>query len=304
MQELVIKTGGLLLIAALGFALKRAGVFREQDAKQLSRIIIYLTLPGALIGSFASFSFEVELVSVILTAAAANCLLLAAATVVSRGRDNATRALYMLNTPSYNIGTFVLPLVQSLLPPSSLLAVSMFDAGNNPVNSGGAYAVTTAVLNGERIRLGPIVKRMLHSVPFDTFLVLIVTGVVGLRFPAPVYSIAAMFGQANSFLAMLMIGIMFEIRVDRADLGDALRIIGMRYGFGLCAAALCGWLLPAAPQVRMVTALAMLAPVPSVTLAYCEKCGCKPSLVGLIHSLCIPISLALTFGVLCWWQVA
>lgn len=107
----------------------------------------------------------------------------------------------------------------------------MFDAGNNPVNSGGAYAVTTAVLNGERIRLGPIVKRMLHSVPFDTFLVLIVTGVVGLRFPAPVYSIAAMFGQANSFLAMLMIGIMFEIRVDRADLGDALRIIGMRSRF-------------------------------------------------------------------------
>lgn len=99
MQELVIKTGGLLLIAALGFALKRAGVFREQDAKQLSRIIIYLTLPGALIGSFASFSFEVELVSVILTAAAANCLLLAAATVVSRGRDNATRALYMPQHP-------------------------------------------------------------------------------------------------------------------------------------------------------------------------------------------------------------
>lgn len=241
MQELVIKTGGLLLIAALGFALKRAGVFREQDAKQLSRIIIYLTLPGALIGSFASFSFEVELVSVILTAAAANCLLLAAATVVSRGRDNATRALYMLNTPSYNIGTFVLPLVQSLLPPSSLLAVSMFDAGNNPVNSGGAYAVTTAVLNG---RAHPTWTDCQADAAFGS--VRYISGancnrVVGLRFPAPVYSIAAMFGQANSFLAMLMIGIMFEIRVDRADLGDALRIIGMRYGFGLCAAALCGW---------------------------------------------------------------
>lgn len=302
MQNLWVKTGGLLLIMLLGYVLKRGGVFRQTDARLLSKIIINLTLPGALVGSFASFTLERQLLSVVVAAAAANCLLLAAAAWVSRGRDGPTRALYLLNTPSYNIGTFVLPLVQSLLPSSSLLAVSMFDAGNNPMNSGGAYAVTAALLSGEKLRLRPVARRMLRSVPFDTFLLLILLGCAGLRLPQPVYDIAGMFGQANTFLAMLMIGILFEPRFDSAEWTDAVRIVGMRYAFGLCGAVLCWFVLPVEAQARLVVALSLLAPVPSVTLAYCEKCGCRPSLVGLIHSMCIPISLGLTLLVLCWWQ--
>ena len=41
-------------------------------------------------------------------------------------------------------------------------------------------------------------------------------------------------------------------------------------------------------------ALSLLAPVPSVSLAYCERCGCDSGAVGAIHSLCIPVSLAFT----------
>ncbi len=303
MEDLLIKITGLLSIILLGYCLKRAGVFHTKDSKVLSKIIINLTLPGALIGNFASFTFEINMVVVILAALAANCILLVAAVIVSRGKDNATRALYMLNTPSYNIGTFVLPLVQSFLPPEGLLAVSMFDAGNNPMNSGGAYAVTAALLNGKSIRMRSIIKRMLHSVPFDTFLVMIVMGAVGLHLPKPVYTVAGMFGQANSFLAMLMIGIMFEVKIEKNEWKDILSIVGMRYGFGCMAAALSYWFLPVSESARIVVALAMLAPVPSVTLAYCDQCGCKPSLVGVIHSMCIPISLCLSLVILFLWMV-
>ena len=55
-------------------------------------------------------------------AAAANVLLLAVSALVTRGRPGPVRALYLLNAPSYNIGTFVLPFVQSFLPPDMLLA--------------------------------------------------------------------------------------------------------------------------------------------------------------------------------------
>lgn len=46
MDALLIKTGGLLLIVALGYLLKRRGVFQQGDARLLSRIIVNLTLPG------------------------------------------------------------------------------------------------------------------------------------------------------------------------------------------------------------------------------------------------------------------
>ncbi len=302
MQGLITKTGGLLLILLLGYLLKRRGVFRTEDARLLSKIIINLTLPGALIASFASFTVNVGMLSLVAVAAAANCALLLIAALLSRGRDGATRALYMLNVPSYNIGTFVLPFVQSFLPAEGLLAVSMFDAGNSPMNSGVAYAVTSALIGAERMSAKTIASKMLHSVPFVTFLILMVMGFGGLHFPPAVYTIAAMFGQANAFLAMLMIGLMFELKLERGDLHDVVRIVGLRYGFGIAAAALCCVLLPLPESALQVVTLSLLAPIPSVTLAYCDKCGCNPSVVGVIHSICIPISLIATLALLFFWQ--
>ena len=176
MDALLIKTGGLLLIVALGYLLKRRGVFQQGDARLLSRIIVNLTLPGALLSSFSAFRLVPSLLAVLAAAAAANVLLLAVSALVTRGRPGPVRALYLLNAPSYNIGTFVLPFVQSFLPPDMLLAVSMFDAGNSPFNCGGAYALTAALTGGERLTLRSVLGRMLRSVPFDTFLVILLLG--------------------------------------------------------------------------------------------------------------------------------
>lgn len=46
MDALLIKTGGLLLIVALGYLLKRRGVFQQGDARLLSRIIVNLSAAG------------------------------------------------------------------------------------------------------------------------------------------------------------------------------------------------------------------------------------------------------------------
>lgn len=302
MESILVKTAGLLLAILLGYILKRRGVFRTEDSRILSRIIINLTLPGALISSFASFQANAELLLLPITAAAANVALLAVGAWISRGRDKATRALYMLNTPSYNIGTFVLPFVQSFLPAQGLVAVSMFDAGNCPMNSGGAYAVTSSLLDGRRVRVSFVLKKMGTSVPFMTFLVMLCVSLLKIPLPHEIYAVAGMFGQANAFLAMLMIGIMFELKIDPADNADALRIIAVRYGFGAAAAVMCYFWLPLPLVARQVAVLSLLAPVPSVTLAYCEKCGCKPAVVSIVHSLCIPISLICLVTLMLLWH--
>lgn len=248
MDALLIKTGGLLLIVALGYLLKRRGVFQQGDARLLSRIIVNLTLPGALLSSFSAFRLVPSLLAVLAAAAAANVL---------------------------------------------LLAVSMFDAGNSPFNCGGAYALTAALTGGERLTVRSVLGRMLRSVPFDTFLAILLLGLLGLRLPQTVYTVAGMFGQANAFLAMLMIGLLLEPRIPQESRSDVLRVVLLRYGFGLAASAVC-WMLPLPAGVRQVLVLSLLAPVPSVSLAYCERCGCDSGAVGAIHSLCIPISLAFT----------
>ena len=293
METILVKAAGLALMIFAGYGLKRLGVFRTEDAKVISRIVVHLTLPAALITGFRTFHFDASYLALIVIALVSNFALLGVGLRRTRGGDLATRGLYALNVSSYNIGCFVLPFVQSFLPPEALVGVSMFDAGNCPVNSGVAYAIVSARSSGQRVRLGFVLDKLVHSVPFMTYLTLMVLSILGITLPEPVYQVASTVGGANTFLAMVMIGMLFEVRVEREDRRLILEILAVRYGCSLAMAALV-WVLPLPLLIRQVSVLAMMAPIPSVTMVYCEKCGCKPSLYGVLNSLSIAVSLLLT----------
>ena len=297
METILVKAAGLALMIFAGYGLKRLGVFRTEDAKVISRIVVHLTLPAALITGFRTFHFDASYLALIVIALVSNFALLGVGLRRTRGGNLATRGLYALNVSSYNIGCFVLPFVQSFLPPEALVGVSMFDAGNCPVNSGVAYAIVSARSSGQRVRLGFVLDKLVHSVPFMTYLTLMVLSILGITLPEPVYQVASTVGGANTFLAMVMIGMLFEVRVEREDRRLILEILAVRYGCSLAMAALV-WVLPLPLLIRQVSVLAMMAPIPSVTMVYCEKCGCKPSLYGVLNSLSIAVSLLLTFPLL------
>lgn len=297
METILVKAAGLALMIFAGYGLKRLGVFRTEDAKVISRIVVHLTLPAALITGFRTFHFDASYLALIVIALVSNFALLGVGLRRTRGGDLAARGLYALNVSSYNIGCFVLPFVQSFLPPEALVGVSMFDAGNCPVNSGVAYAIVSARSSGQRVRLGFVLDKLVHSVPFMTYLTLMVLSILGITLPEPVYQVASTVGSANTFLAMVMIGMLFEVRVEKEDRRLILEILAVRYGCSLAMAALV-WVLPLPLLIRQVSVLAMMAPIPSVTMVYCEKCGCKPSLYGVLNSLSIAVSLLLTFPLL------
>ena len=61
MGEVLIKAGALVLIIVLGYGLKRAGFFKVTDFTFLSKVVINLTLPGAIVTNFSKISFEAQL---------------------------------------------------------------------------------------------------------------------------------------------------------------------------------------------------------------------------------------------------
>lgn len=302
METILVKAAGLALVILLGYALKRLGVFHTEDAKIVSRIIIHVTLPAALLNGFRSFQFNVSYLALIAIAAGANLLLMALGLWLSRGKDTATQALYSMNVSSYNIGCFAMPFVQSFLPAEALVAVSMFDAGNCPFNAGISYAVVSARGHGERIHPKFVMDKLLHSVPFMSFFILMVMALLDLRLPDWVYSMTSSIGNANTFLAMLMIGILFEVHIEQEDRRQIIQILTVRYGCNLVLAVLI-WLLPLPTFIRQVAVLAIFSPIPSVAMVYCEKCGCKPSSYGVLNSLSLVISLLLIFPLMLLMQL-
>lgn len=293
MDAILTKAAELALMIFAGYSLRKLGVFRTEDAKVLSRMIVNLTLPAALITGFRSFHFDVSYLSLIVIALISNLLMLLFGLWWSRKRDGVTQALYGLNICSYNIGCFVLPFVQSFLPAEALIGVSMFDAGNCPVNSGLSYAAVSARSSGERVRIRFVLSKVAHSVPFMTYLTLMALSALRISLPESVYQIASTVGGANTFLAMLMIGILFDVRIDPKDRRQIGEILFLRYAGSFLMAGLV-WLSSLPLLIRQVSVLSMMAPIPSITMVYCEKCGCKPSLFGVLNSISLVISLVLT----------
>ena len=123
MDAILVKAAGLLLMILAGYGMKRLGLFHVEDAKLLSRIIVHLTLPAALVTGFRTFRFDVSYLALIAIALASNLLMLAVGLWRGRGKAAPVRALYGLNICSYNIGCFVLPFVQSFLPAEALIGV-------------------------------------------------------------------------------------------------------------------------------------------------------------------------------------
>ena len=294
MQVILVKAAGLVLMICAGYALKRLGVFHTEDANVLSRAIMNFTLPAALIVSFRDFRFETGYLALIALAAAVNLALLLLGLRAAKGRDAGCQTVYGLNVGSYNIGTFVLPLAQSFLPASAVVGVSMFDVGNAPFNLGLSYAVASARGRGERVQIGFVVKRLLRSVPFMTYLIMTAVSLAGLRLPGAVYDVASMVSGANAVLAMLMIGILFELRIERDKRRDVIRILLLRYVCNIAAAAAM-WFVPLPLAIRQVAVLSLLAPITTVSVVFCEMGGGDPAVYSVVNPLSILISLVLTF---------
>ena len=52
-----------------------------------------------------------------------------------------------------------------------------------------------------------------------------------IRLPEPVLLAADFMGRGNGFLAMLLVGVSMDLRLDVSSLGEVIRILAVRYIF-------------------------------------------------------------------------
>ena len=53
MTDILIRAGSFVAIIALGYLLKRFGVFRQEDFGVLSKLLLRVTFPCAIVSTFA-----------------------------------------------------------------------------------------------------------------------------------------------------------------------------------------------------------------------------------------------------------
>ena len=298
MTAILVRAGCFLAIIVLGYVLRRIGVFGPEAFSVLSKTVIKLTLPATIISSFVGKEIDPGLLTISLLGFAGGVLYMALGFVTNLRNSKERRAFEVLNLPGYNIGNFTIPFAQSFLGPLGVITCSLFDVGNAMVLLGGSFSVASMIQDGSRFSLKRLVKTLLKSVPFVTYLIVVPVTLLHIPIPGPVAELAEIIGGANAFLAMLMIGVGFKIEANREQIGRILKILGIRYAVAT-GLALCFYcLLPFDLQIRQALVILAFSPIGSAVPAFTEELKSDVGLSSAVNSISMVLSIVIIVALL------
>ena len=292
------KALAFVLIILIGYICKRRCVFAPTDYQLVSKIVLNITLPCAVVSSFAHFQLDLSLLAAVALGLNGNCVMILIALLLTRRETLAAKIFYIFSLAGYNIGCFTLPFAQAFLTPFAVVALCMFDVGNSIMCTGMTYALTASCIgyadgHKDRFSMKSIAEKLLHSAPFVVYISMLILSLVGVQFPKSVYTFTDIVGAANPFLSMLMIGMMFEIKLDKQAMGYVKELFSVRYLISLACAGAFIYFAPFKQEVNYVIALAFMAPCTIIGPIFVEKLGGNVQLASLFNSMTIITSVIL-----------
>lgn len=293
MQDILVRAGSFVAIILLGYFLKKIGVFKQEDFAILSKVVIRITLPAAILVSFVGKEIDPAMLAIVLLGMGGGIVYIILGFLINPKSSKEDKAFDILNLPGYNIGNFTMPFVQSFLGPTGVIVTSLFDTGNAFVCLGGAYGVASMVKDGGSFSIMRILKALCKSVPFLTYIIMVVITLLHIGIPGPVVEFAQIIAGANAFLAMFMIGVGFNLSGDKSQTGKIVRILAVRYGAATALALLFYFVLPFPLEIRQPLVILAFSPIGSAVPAFTEELKGDVGLSSAINSISIIISIVI-----------
>ena len=300
MAEIMIKAAGFVFVIIIAFILKQVHVLEKRDGLTIATIIMNVTLPCALLTNASGITIDQSMIILLLIGLASNIIMLFISFILSRKEENILKGYYMINCSGYNIGNFVMPFVQSFFPGMGVAYLCMFDVGNSIMCLGGSYALAGSVASSNQ-KLTPktVIKKLFSSIPFctyiipfDVYLLIFVLALFKISIPQPILSVASFIGAGNGFLAMFMIGLLLEVKINPSEMKIVLKTLLIRVLFGAILMSIVYFIVPIPMLAKKIVILAMAAPITTVSAVFSKNIGYHRDAPAISSSLSIIISIA------------
>lgn len=281
----------VLLFAGYGF--KKAGIFKVEDTDFLKKVILYLTMPAMAVNGLKDLELQPSFLWCFLVGFGTSTILMLVGMAATRKKAPEEKVMYLFNLNTYNIGNFAIPFLTGLLSTDGFAALCLFDIGVAIYLYGIDYSLAEAVKGGKsRFSLKFLLKKIFTSPITDMYLLMILLAALHLRLPEPVLKLASVMGNANAFLAMLSIGILFELKLDRKNLREMVKFFALRYGTILVIMAGVILFIPFSPDIRQAICVLLAAPVASIAPLLTQNAGGDGAKAAQINSISILLGIA------------
>lgn len=301
MKEILYRSIILIFIIGLGNVMKAFNLFtKEKDFSTIAKIILYITLPSAIITNLNGLRFPPYLILISFVGFFSNWLYI----VVSEkmGRNKQEKAFMALNINGYNIGNFALPFIAFFLEGIPILAISLFDAGSAVMVMGGNYAIADNIKNdGGKIKVQSLLKIMITSPAVITYGIMILCSLLSVNLPSIIIDFASIIGGANTFLSMFMIGIILNLTFDKEKIGKLIKYVSIRYIIALAVAILVFFLPFISTEIKQTLVLLLFAPVAGTAPIFTQQLNSDTELSAQLNSLSIVLSIVIMSSLLIIW---
>lgn len=291
--KILYRSSLLVFIIVLGYLLKSSRLFsKERDFVTLSNLILYITLPAAILTNLNGLRFPISLLLISLFGFLCNWLYILIARKV--GKDKNEQSFLSLGINGYNIGNFSLPFISFFLEGIPILAVSLFDAGSAIMGLSGNFAVAEGIEKEQTsFRYRDLFKKIIQSPPIVAYIVMVVLSLASIDLPPVIIDIASLVGSANTFLAMFMIGVALELDFDHSRFKKLLKYMFLRYLPAILLAVVISFLSFIPDEITYALTLVLMAPIAGSSTIFIGLLGKDVELSAQVNSLSIILSIVL-----------
>ena len=293
MSNVLTQTIVYVVLLFAGYGFKKAGIFKVEDTDFLKKVILYLTMPAMAVNGLKDLELQPSFLWCFLVGFGTSTILMLVGMAATRKKSPEEKVMYLFNLNTYNIGNFAIPFLTGLLSTDGFAALCLFDIGVAIYLYGIDYSLAEAVKGGKsRFSLKFLLKKIFTSPITDMYLLMILLAALHLRLPEPVLKLASVMGNANAFLAMLSIGILFELKLDRKNLREMVKFFALRYGTILVIMAGVILFIPFSPDIRQAICVLLAAPVASIAPLLTQNAGGDGAKAAQVNSVSILLGIA------------
>ncbi|HIV38378.1 MAG TPA: AEC family transporter [Candidatus Blautia stercorigallinarum] len=293
MSNVLTQTIVYVILLFAGYGFKKAGIFKVEDTDFLKKVILYLTMPAMAVNGLKDLELQPSFLWCFLVGFGTSTILMLVGMAVTRRKSPEERVMYLFNFNTYNIGNFAIPFLTGLISTEGFAALCLFDIGVAIYLYGIDYSLAEAVKGGKgSFSLKFLLKKIFTSPITDMYLLMILLAALHLRLPDPILKLASVMGNANAFLAMLSIGILFELNLEKKNIRDMVKFFVLRYGTILLIMAGVILLIPFSQDIRQAICVLLMAPVASIAPLLTMNAGGDGAKAAQINSVSILIGIA------------
>jgi len=275
------------LIILIGYLVKRFNIINETEGQALIKLLFNVTLPALIINVFSKMKLDSSMVFLPVICIIYGLFMAFMGVYSFRKEHRSNRGMLTMLIPGFNVGLFAYPFVEAILGVDALSYLGMFDVGAPFIAFGVVYLIGSyfSSLENSQPNYKRMVTQLLKTVPFVFYIVAFIINIAGVHYPSFILDIASIIAKANMPLTLLILGVYLNFSMIGDNWNKILKIVALRYGFGLAVGTILYFVLPFNLIFRQIILICMVLPPPLIVISYAVEFDYDYRFVGALLNI-------------------